>query len=52
MNGYEKFDKLIEIYGHEYILGELLQALSEKEKQENADYISQMQGIDFEEVDE
>jgi ABC-type molybdate transport system ATPase subunit len=47
MNGFDKFDKLIEILGYEEVLDNLLKSLSEDEKQDNADYIARMFDINF-----
>ena len=49
MNGYDKFEILKQKLGIEKAFDELLQALSEKEKQENAEYIAGNWDIDFEE---
>jgi len=49
MDGFTKFDKIIEVLGVEETLDNLLQSLSEKEKQENADYIARTWDINLEE---
>jgi ABC-type molybdate transport system ATPase subunit len=49
MDGFTKFDKIIEALGITQTLENLLQSLSEKEKQENADYIARMWDINLEE---
>ena len=44
----DKFDKIIEALGVEGALNNLLKALSEKEKTENAEYIARMWDIELE----
>ena len=52
MNGFKKFEKIVEAIGVEETLENLLRALSEQEKQENADYIARMWDINLEEGEE
>jgi ABC-type molybdate transport system ATPase subunit len=49
MDGFTKFDKIIEVLGIEETLQNLLKALSEKEKQDNANYIARMWNINLKE---
>ena len=48
MNGFDKFDKLIEVLGCGEVLENLLKALTEQEREENADYIARMYDINIE----
>lgn len=50
MNGYEMLDLLENIMGAEELLHELMQALSEKEARENAEYIARMHDLTEETV--
>lgn len=48
MNGFDKFDKLIEVLGYEEVLENLIKALTDTEREENANYIARMYDINLE----